>query len=105
MRRRQMNNPGPRRRSERGAALVSVLLISTLLLTAGGLLLLTTSMSATNTADAAAEMQAYYSAEAGLQRALNVLRTRDIPAGTMPAGATTLTFRHIALNPTDRKSV
>jgi hypothetical protein len=81
-------------------ALVAVLLISTLLLTAGGLLLLTTSMSATNTADSAAEMQAYYTAEAGLQRALNVMRSRDIPAGTMPAGKTNLAFRDIALNPT-----
>lgn len=88
------------RRAERGMALVAVLLISSLLLTAGGLLLLTTAMSATNTADSAGEMQAYYTAEAGLQRTLNVLRSRDIPAGTMPAGATELTFRHIALNPT-----
>lgn len=84
-------------------ALVSVLLISTMLLTAGGLLLLTTSMSSTNTADSAAEMQAYYTAEAGLQRALNVLRSRDIPAGTMPAGKTKLTFRDIVLNPTLNK--
>jgi hypothetical protein len=84
-------------------ALVSVLLISTLLLTAGGLLLLTTSMSATNTADSAAELQAYYTAEAGLQRALNVLRTRDIPKGTMPTGKTSLTFRDIVLNPTLNK--
>jgi hypothetical protein len=84
-------------------ALVSVLLISTLLLTAGGLLLLTTSMSATNTADSAAELQAYYTAEAGLQRSLNVLRTRDIPKGTMPTGKTSLTFRDIILNPTLNK--
>jgi hypothetical protein len=96
----KINHPSRKRRNERGVALVSVLLIATLLLTAGGLLLLTTSMSATNTADSAAEMQAYYTAEAGLQRALNVLRTRDIPAGTIPNGATKLTFRHIALNPT-----
>ncbi len=54
------------RKSERGIALVSVLLISLLLLTAGGALLLTTAMSGTSTIDAAAEMQAYYGAEAGL---------------------------------------
>lgn len=102
--RQKLNCPNRhRRRSERGVALVSVLLISTLLLTAGGLLLLTTTMSATNTADSAAEMQAYYTAEAGLQRALNVLRSKDIPAGTMPAGKTVLTFRDIVLNPTLNK--
>jgi hypothetical protein len=92
-----------RRRSlsdERGVALVSVLLISTLLLTAGGLLLLTTSMSATNTGDSAAEMQAYYTAEAGLQRTLNVMRSRDIPAGTMPVGSTEITFHDLVKNPT-----
>ncbi len=63
-----------RRRNERGAALISVLLISLLLLSAGGALILTTSMSATNSIDATAEMQAYYGAEAGMQAALNVLR-------------------------------
>ena len=64
---------------ERGAALVSTLLISALLLTAGGMLILTTSMSATNTVDAAAEMQAYYGAEAGLQATLHVLRGNVLP--------------------------
>ena len=59
---------------ERGAALVSTLLIAALLLAAGGMLILTTSMTGTNTIDAAAEMQAYYAAEAGLQATLNVLR-------------------------------
>jgi hypothetical protein len=66
-------------KAERGAALISVLLISALLLTAGGMLILTTSMSATNTVDAAAEMQAYYGAEAGLQAALNVMRGNVMP--------------------------
>jgi hypothetical protein len=88
------------RKDERGVALVAVLLISTLLMTAGGLLLLTTSMSTTNTGDSAAEMQAYYTAEAGLQRSLNVMRSRDIPAGTMPAGSTEITFRDLVKNPT-----
>ncbi len=67
------------RQGERGAALITTLLISALLLTAGGMLILTTSMSATNTVDAAAEMQAYYGAEAGLQATLNVLRGNVLP--------------------------
>lgn len=66
--------------SERGAALVSTLLISALLLTAGGMLILTTTMSATNTFDASAEMQAYYGAEAGIQASLNVLRGNTLPS-------------------------
>ena len=65
--------------AERGAALVSTLFIAALLLAAGGMLILTTSMTGTNTIDAAAEMQAYYGAEAGLQATLNVLR-----GGTQP---------------------
>lgn len=97
---RHLNPQSSERKGERGAALICALLISALLLSAGGVLLLTTSMSATNPLDAAAEMQAYYAAEAGLQRTLNVMRTKDIPAGTMPAGKTELTFRDIALNPT-----
>lgn len=68
------------KRSERGAALVSTLLISALLLTAGGMLILTTTMSATNTFDSAAEMQAYYAAEAGIQASLNVLRGNVSPS-------------------------
>jgi type II secretory pathway component PulK len=76
----KLNHQRSDRRNERGAALISVLLISALLLSAGGVLLLTTSMSATNAIDATAEMQAYYAAEAGLQRTLNVMRTKDIPA-------------------------
>ena len=67
------------RTGERGAALISTLLIAALLLAAGGMLILTTSMTGTNTIDAAAEMQAYYGAEAGLQATLNVLR-----GGTSP---------------------
>jgi Tfp pilus assembly protein PilX len=77
-------------RGERGAALITTLLISALLLTAGGMLILTTSMSATNTVDAAAEMQAYYGAEAGLQAALNVMRGNVMPSPLFvanPAGA------------------
>ncbi|HEY0379145.1 MAG TPA: hypothetical protein VGC87_19675 [Pyrinomonadaceae bacterium] len=93
-------NPNGRRHAERGAALISVLLVSMLLLSAGGVLLLTTSMSATAPLDAAAEMHAYYAAEAGLQRALNVLRSKDLPAGAIPQGQTELTFRDVMKNPT-----
>lgn len=67
------------RESERGAALISVLLISVLLLTAGGALILSTSLAATSTVDAAAEMQAYYGAEAGIQSTLNVFRGNVLP--------------------------
>ena len=78
------------RRGERGAALITTLLISALLLTAGGMLILTTSLSATNTVDAAAEMQAFYGAEAGLQSALNVMRGNVMPSPLFvanPAGS------------------
>lgn len=74
-----LKNENQTRRGERGAALVTTLLISALLLTAGGMLILTTAMSGTNTVDAAAEMQAYYGAEAGLQATLNVLRGSVMP--------------------------
>ena len=97
---KKLNQKQKPQRDERGAALITALLISTLLLSAGGVLLLTTSMSTTNTADSAAEMQAYYAAEAGLQRTLNVMRSKDIPAGTMPAGETKLKFADLIRNPT-----
>lgn len=67
------------RDSERGVALISVLLISVLLLTAGGALILSTSLSGTSTVDAAAEAQAYYGAEAGIQSTLNVFRGNVLP--------------------------
>ena len=73
-------SPDIRNRSgERGAALISTLLIAVLLLTAGGTLILTTSMSAISTVDAAAEAEAYYGAEAGLQATLNVMRGNVLP--------------------------
>jgi len=65
--------------SERGAALITTLMISAMVLTAGGLLLLTSSMTASGTVDAAAEMQAYYGGEAGLQATLNVMRGNVMP--------------------------
>ena len=67
------------RRSESGAALITVLMISALVMTAGGALILTTSLAGTNTVDAAAEMQAYYGAEAGIQATLNVMRGNVLP--------------------------
>jgi hypothetical protein len=67
------------RRTERGAALVTTLMLSALLLTAGGMLILTTTMTGLNTIDAAAESQAYYGAEAGIQAALNVMRGGVLP--------------------------
>lgn len=99
-RKHKLNHTGRQRAGERGAALITALLISTLLLSAGGVLILTTSMSTTNSADSAAEMQAYYAAEAGLQRTLNVIRSHDIPAGTMPAGQSKLKLADIVRNPT-----
>ena len=93
-------NPNGQRRAERGAALISVLLVSMLLLSAGGVLLLTTSMTATAPVDATAEMQAYYAAETGLQRTLNILRSKDLPAGAIPQGQKELTFRDVVKNKT-----
>lgn len=82
------------RQAERGAALISALLIATLLLIAGGALILTTTLSATNAIDSAAEAQAYYGAEAGLQATLNVLR------GNIASGTPQPTFRNVVDNPT-----
>jgi hypothetical protein len=45
----------------------------------GAALLVSTTMSATNTVDSKAEIQAYYAAEAGLQQTLNVLRGNVAP--------------------------
>lgn len=78
---------------QRGAALITTLMISALLLVTGGSLILVTSLSARNAMDATAEMQAYYSAEAGMQDALNVLRGNVAPNAAMPAG-TKINFRN-----------
>ena len=61
----------------------------------GGALILTTSMSAVLAVDSTAELQAYYSAEAGVNAALNVLRgnVQSNPANTAA------TFRNTADNP------
>jgi len=66
-------------RGERGAALVTVLFISLLVLTLASALILTTGMSATNAISSTDEVQAYYSAEAGMQAALNVIRGNVAP--------------------------
>ena len=78
---------------QRGAALLTVLMLSTLLLTMCGVLILVTGMSARTAIDSTAEMQAYYSAEAGVQRCLNVLRGNISPNAAMPAG-TQINFRN-----------
>ncbi len=79
----------PAREGERGAALITALLVSTLLLLAGGALLVKTTGSVAVSFGSTAEMQAYYSAEAGLQSALNVLRGNvengDADAATLRA--------------------
>ena len=90
-------NPTPgqdnKLRSQRGAALITVLMISALLMATGGTLILVTSLSARTTIDATAEMQAYYSAEAGMQDTLNVLRGNVAPNAAMPAN-TKISFRN-----------
>ena len=72
------------RAGERGAALITAVLISLLLLAAGGILVLTSTMTSLTAQDSTAEMQAYYAAEAGVARTLEVLRgnVQSFPAGT-----------------------
>jgi hypothetical protein len=96
MKNKQSNNQTRTRKGERGAALLTALLLSTLLLAAGGTLILTTAVTGTNAVDATSEMQAYYAAEAGVARALNVLRgnVQSNPAGTRA------TFRNVVCTPT-----
>ena len=67
------------RANEKGAALVTMLLASVLILGAGGALIMSTTMSANNSINSTAEMQAYYVAEAGMQSALNALRGNTEP--------------------------
>lgn len=72
------------RSNEKGAALITAVLLSLLLLAAGGTLILTTTMTGITARDSTAEMQAYYAAEAGVSRTLEVLRgnVQSNPAGT-----------------------
>lgn len=81
-----------KRRNERGAALITAVLLSMLLLAAGGILILTTSMTGVTARDSTAEMQAYYAAEAGVSRALEVLRGN---VDSTPTG-TRATFHNVA---------
>lgn len=86
-----MNTQNPqnkgRDKSQRGAALITVLMMSTLLLATGGALVLVTGLSNRTAIDATAEMQAYYSAEAGVQDTLNVLRGNVNAQAGMPANS------------------
>lgn len=72
------------RTGEKGAALITAVLLSMLLLAAGGTLILTSTMTGITARDSTAEMQAYYAAEAGIARTLEVLRgnVESNPAGT-----------------------
>jgi Tfp pilus assembly protein PilX len=80
------------RAGERGAALITMLLVATLVLAAGGALIVSTATTATNAIDATAEKQAYYAAEAGLQMAMNALRSNMQHDAAVAAG-TTMSFR------------
>jgi len=72
------------RSNEKGAALITAVLLSLLLLAAGGTLILTTTMTGITARDSTSEMQAYYAAEAGIARSLEVLKgnIESNPAGT-----------------------
>ena len=98
MKTQNVQNKG-RDKSQRGAALITVLLMSTLLLATGGALVLVTGLSNRHAIDATAEMQAYYSAEAGVQDTLNVFRGNVNPQAGMP-GNSTIDFRK-AVTPAD----
>ena len=84
-----------RRAGEKGAALITAVLLSMLLLAAGGTLILTSTMTGITARDSTAEMQAYYAAEAGVARTLEVLRgnVQSNPAGTRAS------FRNILCSP------
>jgi len=84
-----------KRAGEKGAALITSVLLSMLLLAAGGTLILTTAMSGITARDSTAEMQAYYAAEAGIARTLEVLRGNidSNPSGTRAS------FRNVVCTP------
>lgn len=81
--------------AERGAALITAVLLSLLLLAAGGTLILTATMTSITARDSTAEMQAYYAAEAGIAKTLEVLRgnVQSNPTGTRA------TFRNVVCSP------
>lgn len=79
-----MRTQKPKRAGEKGAALITAVLLSMLLLAAGGTLVLTSTMTGITARDSTAEMQAYYAAEAGVARTLEVVRGNvdSSPTGT-----------------------
>src|SRR4026207_359016 len=83
------------RTGERGAALITAVLLSLLLLAAGGILILTSTMTGITARDSTAEMQAYYAAEAGVAKTLEVLRgnVESSPSGTRAS------FRNVVCSP------
>lgn len=85
------------RANERGAALITAVLLSLLLLAAGGTLILTATMTSNTARDSTAEMQAYYAAEAGIARTLEVLRgnAQSNPAGTKASFRNVLCSRNL----------
>ena len=83
------------RAGERGAALITAVLLSLLLLAAGGTLIMTATMTGITARDTTAEMQAYYAAEAGVAKTLEVLRG-NVPSD--PAG-TRASFRNVVCTP------
>lgn len=84
------------RAGERGAALITAVLLSLLLLAAGGILILTSTMTGITARDSTAEMQAYYAAEAGVAKTLEVLRGNldSNPSGTRAS------FKNVLCTPT-----
>jgi hypothetical protein len=80
------NSPTRQVNRESGAALVMVLMITLLLSIAGIGVLLGASMNTANVTDAAAEQQAYYAAQSGIQSALNVLRRNTTPSPLLDSG-------------------
>jgi hypothetical protein len=63
-----------RRKDEKGAALVTVVLLLMLLMVACGAIILITTLSGVSSVDAVIEKQAQQAAEAGMQKAINLLR-------------------------------
>ena len=96
MRAQKLSPSCEKRAGERGAALITAVLLSLLLLAAGGTLILTSTMTGITARDSTAEMQAYYAAEAGVARTLEVLRgnVESTPAGTKGS------FRNVLCSPT-----
>src|SRR5215213_5440654 len=92
---RIMKSQKQSRAGERGAALITAVLLSMLLLAAGGILILTSTMTGITARDSTAEMQAYYAAEAGVARTLEVLRGN---VDSSPSG-TRASFRDVVCTP------